>query len=99
MAGGVAEGNVGGNVLVLADEEHGQFPDARHVQAFMKRTIVHRAIAKKRHGDPVVLQKLETVSRPRRLENAWPNDAACAHQPDFRCEEVHASSTSARTAR
>ena len=62
----------------------------------MERAVVHRAIAKERHGNLARLEQLEAVARPGRLQDARPHDAAGAHEPDFRREEMHAAAASPR---
>ena len=44
------------------------------------------------------LEQLEAVARPGRLQDARPDDAAGAHQADFRGEQVHAAAAAVRAA-
>ena len=96
VAGRVSERHFGGELVVLADEQHGQLPDAGHVQAFVKRAVVDGAIAEKRHRHARRLHQLEAVARARRLQNAGPHDAAGAHQADLRGKQVHTAAAAAR---
>src|SRR5262249_37543769 len=73
--------------------------NAGEVEPFVKRAVVHRAVAEKRDGNAAVLEQLEAVARPRRLENARPDDAAGAHQADFWGKQVHAAAAAVRAAR
>src|SRR5882724_151852 len=66
--------NLGCELVVLADEQHREPPDACHVQPFVERAVVHRAIAEERNGHTVGLQELEAVARARRLKNARADD-------------------------
>src|SRR5262249_29680514 len=75
-------------------EEHGQFPNAGEVEAFVKRAVVYRAIAEKCDADVFRLEQLETVTRARSLQDARTDDAARAHHSNFRREEVHAPTAS-----
>ncbi len=98
IAGRVGERHFRGELVVLADEQHRQFPNAGEVQAFVERAIVHRAIAEEGDGNAVAVEQLETVAGAGGLEDAGADDAAGAHQPDFGGEKVHAAAAAARTA-
>jgi hypothetical protein len=87
--------NLGCKLVVLADEQHREPPDACHVQPFVKRAVVHRAIAEERDRHAVGLEQLEAVARARRLKNARTDNTAGAHQTNLGCEQVHAPAAAA----
>jgi len=76
----------GGVLVVLADKEDRQFPDACHVQAFMEGAVIDRAVAEKRHGHAVRFQHLEAIAGARGLKDARPDNAARSHHANFRGE-------------
>ena len=96
---GVGEGHFCRVAVVFADEKRGQFPNPRHVQPFVKRAVVRRAIAEKRDADIPGLHQHRAVARARRLEDARPDDAARAHQSDLRREQMHRAAAPVRAAR
>ena len=98
IAGGIREGHLGGVLIVLADEQHRQLPDAGQVQPLVEGAIVHRTVAEERHRHAVGLQQHETVAGAGGLEDARADDAAGAHQADLRGEQVHAAAPAARAA-
>ncbi len=67
IAGRVLEGDLGGVLVILADEQDRKFPDAGQVQPFVKGTVIDRTIAEKGDGHAIRLLELETVARPHRL--------------------------------
>ena len=98
VARGVSEGHLGRVLVVLADEEDRQLPDAGHVEPFVEGAVVDGSIAEKRDGHAIALQQHEAVSGAGRLEDAGPDDAAGAHHADFGGEEMHAAAASLRAA-
>src|SRR4051812_24149201 len=80
----IAERNLGGELIVLANEEDRQFPNASHVQSFMECAVVHSAVAEECHRDAIGLKELETIAGTRGLENAGTYDAAGAHETNLR---------------
>src|SRR5260370_39035349 len=64
----------------------------------MKRAVIPRAVAEECHGHAVDFEQLEAVSGTGCLQYARPDDAARAHQADFRREQVHAAAAPMRTA-
>jgi len=98
VAGGVLEGNLGGELVVLADEQHRQPPDARHVEPLVEGAVVDGPVAEERHRHALALEQLEAVTGPRRLQDARANDAARAHHADFRRKQVHAAAPAVRAA-
>src|SRR6185437_4676294 len=90
IAAGVLERDLGGELIVLADEQHRELPDAGHVQPFMEGAVVDGAVAEERDGHAIRLHEPEAVAGPRSLEDARPDDAAGPHQADLGGEEVHA---------
>src|SRR5262245_7778997 len=99
IARGVLERHFRRELIVLAYEQHGQFPDARQVEAFVKRAVIHRAIAEERDRDVIRFHQLETVARARRLKNARPDDAAGSHQTDLWREQMHGAASTAGATR
>ena len=98
-AGGrVGEGHFGCVLIVFADEKDRELPDAGHVEAFVKGTVVDGAVAEEGDGHVIALQKHEAVAGAGGLEDAGPDDAAGAHHADFRGEEMHAAASSLRAA-
>jgi hypothetical protein len=93
---GILKRNLGGELIIFADEHRGQPPDARQVQSFVERAVVHRAIAEEGDRHAIGLEQLEAVARARRLKNARADDAAGAHEPNLRREEMHRATASAR---
>ena len=65
----------------------------------MECAIVYRAIAEERHGNPVGLEQLETIARPRRLKNGRADDAAGSQESKLRREQMHAAAAPARAPR
>ena len=98
-AAGVGEGHLRGELVVLADKQHRQLPDGRHVQALMEGPVVDGAIAEERHRHLPVPGKLERVSAAGSLQDAWPHDAAGAHHADLGGEQVHAPPPATRATR
>ena len=94
---GVLEGHFGGELVVLADEQCRQFPDAGHVQAFVEGPVVHGTIAEEGHANRAVLQDLGTVPAPAGLQDAWADDAAGSHHADFGREQVHTAAPATGT--
>src|SRR5262249_537516 len=97
-SGGIFERHFRCELVVLADKQGWQLPNAGHVQAFVKSTIVHRAVAEESDADPSVLKEFEAVTGAGGLENARSNDAARTHEADFRSEQVHAAAAAMRAA-
>ena len=62
VAAGIIERHLGGELIVLADEQDRQFPDGGHVESLMEGAVVHGSIPEKRHGHVGAVQQLETVS-------------------------------------
>ena len=89
------ERHLGGVQVVLAHEQHGQLPDRRHVAPLVEGAVVDRAVAEVGHAHPVAAGQLEGVGGAGRQQDARPDDAAGAHQPDLRLEQVHAAAASA----
>jgi hypothetical protein len=98
VAGRVGKRHLGGELVVLADEQHRQLPDRGQVQALVEGAVVHGPVPEERHGHPVRLQQLETVARAGRLEDARADNPAGAHQADFGGEQVHAAAAPPRAA-
>ena len=94
----VREGHLGRELVVLADEEHRQLPDAGHVEPFVEGAVVDGAVAEERDGHLIGLQQLEAVSGPGGLKDAGADDAAGAHHADFGGEEMHAAAAALRAA-
>ena len=80
---GVGEWDFGGELVVLAHEQDRQLPDPGHVQTFVKRPVVDRAVAEEGDRHLVGLRQLETVAGPRGLKDARPHDPAGSHQSDL----------------
>src|SRR5579859_249009 len=93
----VPEGDFGGVLIVLADEEHGQLPDGSQVQPFVEGSVVHGAVAEEGHRHLVGLHQSIAVSCAGRLKDAGTDDAARPHHAHFGREEVHAPPTPAGT--
>ena len=87
--------HLGGELVVLAHEQHRQLPDARHVQAFVKRAVVRRAIAEESDTDIACLHDQGTIARAGGLQDAGTNDAAGAHHADLRRKEMHGTPATA----
>ena len=85
------------NPLFSQTKSDRQPPDASQIQPFVKCSVVDGTVTEEGHGDAIRLQELETVSRPRRLEDTGADDATGAHHADLGREEVHAPTPSART--
>ncbi len=98
VAAGVLERDLGGELVVLADEQHGQLPDAGHVQPFVEGAVVHGAVAEEGHGHAVGFEELEAVAGAGGLEDARADDPAGAHQADLGGEQVHAAAAAVRAA-
>src|SRR5262249_30718503 len=67
---GRCEWHLGGELVVFANEEHRQLPQAGEIQALVERSVVHRTVAKERDRDSIGLQEAKAVRRSGRLENA-----------------------------
>ena len=98
IARDTGEWNLGGELVVLAHEQHGQLPDARHVQAFVKRAVVRRAIAEESDTDIACLHDQGTIARASGLQDAGADDAAGAHHADLRRKQMHGATATARAA-
>ena len=96
VAGSVCEGHLGRILVVFADEENGQLPDSRHVEPFVKSSVVDGSVAEKCDGHVIALQQRETISGARCLEDAGPDDSAGAHHADIGGEEMHAAAAPLR---
>ena len=94
----VGVGHLGGELIVFTHENHRQAPDARQIQSFVERSVVGGSVPEKRDGDPVGPQQLEGIAGARRLQDAWPDNAARPHHAHFGLEQVHASAPAMRTA-
>src|SRR5207302_1318591 len=79
-ARGIDEGDLGGELVVLADEQDGKLPDRREVESFVEGSVVHGAVAEERDGHAVGALELRAITGPRGLKDARANDAAGAHQ-------------------
>ena len=98
IAGRVGERHFGRELVVLADEQHRQLPDAGHVKPFVEGAVVDGAVAEEGDGHLIGLHQLETVSGAGGLQDARTDDAARAHHADFGGEQVHAAAAPLRTA-
>ncbi len=97
IAAGIGERDFGGELIVLAEEQHRQLPDAGHVERFVERAVVDSAVSKKRRGHHAVPKDLRAVAAAAGLQQARTDDAAGPHHADLGGEEVHAAAASART--
>ncbi len=95
-AAGIGKRDFGGELVVLADEQNRQLPDGGHIQAFVERAVVDRAVTKKCHGNATRFHQLRTVAAAARLQNTWTDDAAGPHHADLRREQVHRAAASPR---
>ena len=82
----ILEWHFGGKLIVFADEQHRQVPDAGQVQPFVKGAVIGRPISEKSDRYLVGFEQFEAVSRPCSLQDAGPDDAACSHHSDFGAE-------------
>src|SRR5262249_24792329 len=98
IAAGVGEGHLGGEFVVLANEQYRQLPDAGHIQSFVESAVVDRAVAEESDCNTAGSQQLRAVAAAACLQYAWPDDAAGPHHADLRREQVHAAAAAARTA-
>lgn len=94
IARGVAERDLGRELVVLADKQNRKPPNAGHVQGFVERPVVDRAIAKEGDRHTIGLEHFETIARTRCLKNARADDSARTHHPNLRREEMHAPAAS-----
>ncbi len=92
----IVESDFGRELVVLADEQHGQVPDAGHVQAFVERPVVDGSVAEERNRDIVLLQNPKAVPTTACLQDARPDDAAGSHHPDLGREQMHAAAATLR---
>ena len=84
IAARISERNFGRELIVLANEQHRQLPDRRHVQPFVERAVVDRSVTEERNRHTPGLHQLRTVSATARLQDARPHDAAGPHHADLR---------------
>jgi hypothetical protein len=98
VAAGVGERDLGGELVVLADEQDGQLPDRGHVQPLVEGPVVDRAVAEEGDRHPVRAQEPGAVAGAGRLEDGGSDDPARAHQADLGREQVHAPPASSGAA-
>ena len=96
---GILKRNLSRKLIIFADKQHGQFPDAGKIQSFVERAIIGGAVPEERDGNEIRLEELEAIPRAGGLKDARPHDSTRSHETDFRSEEMHASTASARAAR
>ena len=73
--------------IVLADVDHGQFPERRHVHDFVEHALTKRAFAEEANGDSAVAQALGGKCRAGGDAGAAADDRVRAQVPwrDRRC--------------
>ena len=98
IAARIRRRHFGGVLVVLADEQNGQLPDAGHVERFVERAVVDRSVAEEGRSHCAVLEDLRAVSAAAGLQHTRADDAARSHHADLGREEMHAAAASARTA-
>ena len=94
----LVERDLGGELVVFADENYREVPDLGHVQALVERSVVDGPVAEEADRDAVSSEELGRVAAAGGLQDATGHDAAGAHQPDFGAEQVHAATAAARAA-
>ena len=92
------EGHLGRVEVVLADEQDGQAPDGRQVQALVERPVVDGAVPEERDAHAVGPEEAVAVPGAGRHQDAGPDDPARAQEADLGREEVHAAAPAARAA-
>ena len=99
ISGCIRKRNFCCELIVFADEEDRQLPDAGHVQAFVEGPVVGGSVSEKRDRDIVGLEQLETVSPTTGLQDTGADDTAGPHHADFGRKQMHASPSASGTPR